>query len=68
LIVLDPANPDWKAKYATMLVTEEDTRYGKIDSLYQQSLHLQKTEAFYYDIRQYFKHLDCKQIQQSAGR
>jgi tetratricopeptide (TPR) repeat protein len=57
LIVLDPANPDWKAKYATMLVTEEDTRYGKIDSLYQQSLHLQKTEAFYYDIRQYFKHL-----------
>lgn len=57
LIDLDPSNPDWKAKYATMLVTEDDKRFGKIDSLYQESLHQMKTEAFYYDIRQYFKHL-----------
>lgn len=57
LIVLEPTNVDWKAKYATMLVTEDDKRYGKIDSLYQESLHQLKSDAFYYDIRQYFKHL-----------
>lgn len=57
LILLEPTNPEWKAKYATMLVTEDDKRFGKIDSLYQESLHQLKSESSYYDIRQYFKHL-----------
>lgn len=61
LIVLDPTNPDWKAKYATMLVIENDQRFGKIDSLYQQSLHEMKGQSSYYDIRQYFKHLILNQ-------
>lgn len=56
LLRVDPNNPDWPISYATMLVNENDTRYDKIESLYQ-AIHKKQSETSYYDIRQYFKHL-----------
>ena len=58
LIKKDPENAaDWKGKYATMMMGEDDKRIGKIDSLYKESVHVMKgkSEASY--IKQYFKHL-----------
>lgn len=57
LIITDPTNMDWQAKYATMLVNEDDTRFDKIDSLYQTSLHSMRGESSAADITKYFKHL-----------
>lgn len=60
LIVKDPdpnGVADWKGKYASMLMSEDDKRYDKIDSLFKESVHVlkEKSEATY--IRQYFKFL-----------
>lgn len=56
LIRLD-SDPEWKAKYAVMLVSDDDKRFGKIDTLFWNSIHVLKlnSEASY--IRAYFKHL-----------
>lgn len=56
LIKKDP-NPDWKGKYASMMVTDGDKRFGKIDSLFMNSVHVMKSESSPTYIRQYFKHL-----------
>jgi len=56
LIIKDP-NPDWKGKYASMLVTDGDKRFEKIDSLFIGSIHVMKSESSPTYIRQYFKHL-----------
>lgn len=57
LIKKEPNNPDWKGKYATMMMTEDDKRIDKIDSLYKDCVHSMKGEAAPVYIRQYFKHL-----------
>lgn len=56
LIKKDPS-PDWKGKYGSMLVTDGDKRFGKIDTLFMQSVHVLKCESSPTYIRQYFKHL-----------
>lgn len=56
LIRLEPTNYDWQISYATMMVNEGDTRYDKIEALYQ-AIHKKKNATSYYDIRVYFKHL-----------
>ncbi|MBI3136115.1 MAG: hypothetical protein HYZ14_15675 [Bacteroidetes bacterium] len=58
LIVADPDGAaDWKGKYATMLMSEDDKRFDKIDSLYKESVHVMKDKSEPVYIRQYFKHL-----------
>lgn len=58
LIKKDPEGAaDWKGKYATMLMSEDDKRFDKIDSLYKESVHVMKGNSEPVYIRQYFKHL-----------
>lgn len=57
LIIQKDSDPEWKAKYGSMLVSEDDTRYGKIDTLFQESIHVMKGETSPSHIKQYFKHL-----------
>lgn len=56
-IIAKDSDPEWKAKYGSMLVSEDDTRYGKIDTLFWESLHVMKGESSPSHIKQYFKHL-----------
>jgi len=66
LIIKDP-NPDWKGKYASMLVTDGDKRFGKIDSLFLNSVHVMKSESSPTYIRQYFKHLIVNKYNAAAA-
>lgn len=57
LILKDAEPADWKGKYATMLVNENDPRLDKIDSLYWGNVHVLKGKTAPSEIRTYFKHL-----------
>ena len=57
LIKKEPANADWKGRYGSMMVAEEDKRHEKIDSLLGDYVHTMKSESSPYNIHQYFKHL-----------
>ncbi len=50
-------DPKWTADYASMLVTDKDPRFGKIDTLWANSIHRLKDKASYRHIKQYFRHL-----------
>lgn len=50
-------DPQWTADYASKLVSDKSTAYGKMDTLFAQSIHQLKDKAKSTHIKQYFKHL-----------
>ncbi len=50
-------DPAWTADYAAKLVTDKSKDFGKLDTLFAESIHVLKDKAKSTHIKQYFKHL-----------
>lgn len=50
-------DPEWTADYAALLISNKSTDYAKIDTLFENSIHVLKEKASHVHIKQYFIHL-----------
>lgn len=50
-------DPKWTADYASLMITYKEKNFGKLDTLFANSIHVLKDKAKSTHLKQYFKHL-----------